>query len=205
MKLRLYEYAEGISRLGPGRRVGIWFQGCPFSCVGCVAPDTLPAGGGVETTVEDLLDWIRTAGKHDGITISGGEPFAQSKALAEILGGARELRLGTIVFSGYTLNSLRRRAKREPSISSALSRIDLLVDGQFEIKKRSLFGLRGSDNQKFHFLTQRYRGHVQEIFGYERSKFELVEGMTGKMLVGVPDQAAELVWDRLAPDTEDPI
>ena len=29
-----------VTTLGPGRRIGIWFQGCSIRCPGCISADT---------------------------------------------------------------------------------------------------------------------------------------------------------------------
>src|SRR6185369_5076232 len=83
-----------ISTLGPGRRVGVWFQGCSIRCEGCISADTWGAGRG-QTTVDEvfsaILPWLTQA---DGITISGGEPFDQADALVALL---RRVRSATAV------------------------------------------------------------------------------------------------------------
>ena len=91
-----------VTTLGPGRRVGIWFQGCSIRCPGCVSVDTWAAGQG-GTTVSAVLaavsPWLVTA---DGVTISGGEPFDQVDALLALLRGLRSAGAEDIlVYSGY--------------------------------------------------------------------------------------------------------
>ena len=74
-----------VTTLGPGRRIGIWFQGCSIRCPGCISMDTWAPGRGITTideVVSAIAQWIPTA---DGITISGGEPFDQPVALIELL------------------------------------------------------------------------------------------------------------------------
>jgi len=91
-----------VTTLGPGRRIGIWLQGCSIRCPGCISMDTWAPGRGI-TTIDDVVSaiaqWIPTA---DGITISGGEPFDQPVALMELLGRLRSLtEADVLVFTGH--------------------------------------------------------------------------------------------------------
>ena len=42
---------------GPGVRFVVFLQGCPMRCLYCHNPDTWDPGGGVPTTVEELLEY----------------------------------------------------------------------------------------------------------------------------------------------------
>jgi anaerobic ribonucleoside-triphosphate reductase activating protein len=67
-----------VTTLGPGRRVGVWLQGCSIRCQGCISVDTWIKDRGI-TTVDEVVTalqlWLSRA---DGITVSGGEPFDQT-------------------------------------------------------------------------------------------------------------------------------
>ncbi len=102
-----------IRALGPGRRIGIWFQGCSIRCPGCISRDTW-AQARTTTTVEALVAkisvWLPEA---DGITISGGEPFDQPAALAALLAQVRLLTACSIlVYSGYPFEGLAGSLRR---------------------------------------------------------------------------------------------
>jgi pyruvate formate lyase activating enzyme len=65
---------------GPGNRFVVFTQGCPFDCLACHNPETIPpcGAGSRALTVPDLLDQIRVAEPYlQGVTVSGGEPTAQ--------------------------------------------------------------------------------------------------------------------------------
>ena len=91
-----------VTTLGPGRRLGIWFQGCSIRCPGCISMDTWAEGRGnttVEEVVNSIIPWISKA---DGITISGGEPFDQPDALLELTARIRsKTEADILVFTGY--------------------------------------------------------------------------------------------------------
>ena len=100
-----------VTRLGPGRRVGIWVQGCSIRCPGCISVDTWAQGRGrtgVSEVLEAIAPWISIA---DGFTISGGEPFDQSEALTTLLAGIRKLSAADIlVFTGHSLEAIGTQA-----------------------------------------------------------------------------------------------
>jgi anaerobic ribonucleoside-triphosphate reductase activating protein len=137
-----------VTTLGPGRRVGIWLQGCSIRCPGCISTDTWAADRG-QTTVSEVLGalapWIAEA---DGITISGGEPFDQPDALAILLAGIRKLSAADIlVFTGYPVEEIG------PQLSSMDSLIDALITDPFDQSAPQTLALRGSDNQRLILLT----------------------------------------------------
>ncbi|WP_367277978.1 pyruvate formate-lyase-activating protein [Winogradskyella sp.] len=70
---------------GPGVRCVVFLQGCKLKCLYCHNPDTIAMDGGKPYTVDELFNIIIKSkpyfGKHGGVTISGGEPLLQAKAL----------------------------------------------------------------------------------------------------------------------------
>ena len=193
----------GTKRLGPGYRAGIWFQGCPFQCPGCIAPDTLEIEAGIAMDTGEIIQAIEADSCIEGITCSGGEPFAQPHALTAILKGLRNPQRGVIVFSGYKLEYLRQRGASEPAIADALKQIDVLIDGVYIQERNSgNMKMRGSDNQRIHFLTDRYANERSYFKTYNREAFEIRPTVSGEtMLVGVPTQRASELWTILGATT----
>lgn len=141
-----------VTTLGPGRRIGIWFQGCSIRCPGCISMDTWAEGRG-NTTVEEVANsifpWISAA---DGITISGGEPFDQPDALFELTARIRSKSDADIlVFTGYPWTIVG------DMVASSGAPIDALVTGPFVVEENQTLALRGSDNQELRFVTERGR------------------------------------------------
>lgn len=70
---------------GPGIRFVIFLQGCKLKCLYCHNPDTIDMEGGTAYNVDELFKMIMKSkpyfGKHGGVTVSGGEPLLQAKAL----------------------------------------------------------------------------------------------------------------------------
>lgn len=137
-----------VTALGPGRRVGIWFQGCSIRCPGCISSDTW-AKRAPDTTVDELLVRLRPwFHECDGVTISGGEPFEQPAPLERLLRGVRQLTAADIlVYSGRRLEQLLG----EPCVTSGL--IDCLISEPFECSAPQTKYLMGSDNQRMTYLT----------------------------------------------------
>ena len=78
---------------GPGLRYVVFLQGCPLRCAYCHNPDTWAFEGGREATVEELLQRIRRCApyikKGGGVTVTGGEPLAQSEFVAALFAELR--------------------------------------------------------------------------------------------------------------------
>ncbi|MBI5562071.1 MAG: radical SAM protein [Deltaproteobacteria bacterium] len=138
---------------GPGRRMVVFFQGCGRNCPGCFNPETHRFSEARLCAPTELFGKYLREGV-EGITISGGEPFAQPEGLAELLRLARSYHgLSTVVYTGCTHEEL---LGQEPAMQ-ALEHIDVLIDGPYERDKPEPTSLaRGSANQRFIFLSGRY-------------------------------------------------
>lgn len=141
--------------LGPGVRAVIWVQGCPLRCQGCVAAETLPFDAGTTHDVTELADWLCELPGIEGVTLSGGEPFGQAEALAELLDHVRSRRPGftAMAYSGFRYEALLRGG---PERLALLRRLDLLVDGPYVASAQHGLRWRGSSNQRLVALTGRY-------------------------------------------------
>jgi anaerobic ribonucleoside-triphosphate reductase activating protein len=147
--------------LGPGVRAVIWVQGCPLRCSGCIAPEMLSFAAGTVRTVAGLTSWLCSLDEVEGVTLSGGEPFAQAEPLALLLDEVRAVRphFTAMSYSGFTLAALRRGT---PAQRALLSRLDLLIDGPYQPARHGDLRWRGSSNQRLVPLTERYRDVLAE-------------------------------------------
>ena len=83
----------------------------------------------------------------DGITLSGGEPFEQADAFAELAEMATRAGYHVMTYTGYTYEELLSGEK--PDRLRLLRTTDVLVDGRFELAlKNDLLPFRGSSNQR---------------------------------------------------------
>lgn len=156
MKLALSRVHFPVTALGPGRRLGIWVQGCSIRCPGCISSDTWTKRA-PDIEVDELLDriqpWLQEC---DGITISGGEPFEQPEAFEQLLHEIRKLsRVSILVYSGLPLEELASCEVVKQGL------VDCLISDPFDVSMGQTKYLRGSDNQRMTCLTA--LGH--EVFG----------------------------------------
>lgn len=185
MDLSLSRVHFPITTLGPGRRLGIWFQGCSIRCPGCISADTWGPGQrrlSPAQLLEQITPWLHEA---EGITISGGEPFDQFDALISLLQGLRRLsQVDILVYSGYSLEQL------DDQLSQASGLIDALISDPYDEAVNQSMALRGSDNQRLNLLTPLGRTRLGD---YERplmpndKALDLMFDETGNVwMAGIP-------------------
>ena len=145
--MKIFGLAQDSIVDGPGFRFACFVQGCPHGCPGCHNPDSHDPSGGREMTVEEVAAEMLGNPLTDGLTLSGGEPFAQAEdclALAKIAHGHG---LNVWSYSGWTFEYLRDRGT--PEQKALLAELDVLVDGPFLLSERTLaLPWRGSRNQR---------------------------------------------------------
>lgn len=139
---------------GDGLRVVLWVAGCNHKCIGCHNPETWNINGGIEfgeaekeEIANDLeKDWC------SGITFSGGDPLHPQnryyiKDLLENFIKPNFPDKTVWIYTGYTWEELRNESSEY--MDEILSMTDVLVDGEFDIKKRDLSKYWvGSSNQR---------------------------------------------------------
>ena len=182
--LRIYQREPAVYTLGPGRRYCLWVQGCPRRCPGCVSAQSQDPEGGYPMSPGAVAMEIRLA-HPDGVTISGGEPFLQAEALAQMLSILRDQMhcdLGVIVYTGYTLEELAAL----PDAQLLLPYVDLLIDGPYVQALDDGLSLRGSSNQRVIPLTDRYRTpDVLGLYGSKTRTVQIIPHGFGVSRVGV--------------------
>ena len=189
MNIRINKAHFPVTALGYGRRIGIWLQGCPIHCEGCISADTWEDDPEREIPLETLFDWCMdiSGGELDGVTITGGEPFHQPEALRVLLENLRRWRLENgikmdiLCYSGFDLNHLER------SYPVILTLIDAVVPGPFIVNRPNGDSLCGSDNQSVVILSSLGKERYSEL-GLELStkQIQACSDSEGLWLVGIP-------------------
>lgn len=136
---------------GPGLRVVVFFQGCPMRCRYCQNPDTWLMKNGVLTDVKTLIKKIESYkpyfGAKGGATISGGEPFMQSKFLLDLLKNLKKRKIKTAVDTcGYYLS---------PIVKKCLEYVDIV-----------LLDIKHTDKSKHKKLTGKPLSKALNFFYY---------------------------------------
>ncbi len=185
----LYHFEPLLTTLGPGKRSGIWFQGCRFACQGCLVPDSWDFNKNSKIFIYEIVKKIKDQADIEGITISGGEPFLQIDALDSLIYEIKQLnsKLTFMIYTGFTMEELISMGKKNnKKILNILKNCDILIDGKFEQHKQINDPWRGSSNQKIHFLSKRY-----SIGDYQKSILsnEIHIDKNGKMFIsGIPNK-----------------
>lgn len=112
--IKVHSYESMGTFDGPGLRLVVFLQGCPFRCLYCANPDTIDIKGGVSTPAEEILQMAVSQkpffGKKGGITFSGGEPTLQAEALIPLF---RELKANGIHICLDTNGGIRNKHVEE--------------------------------------------------------------------------------------------
>ena len=148
--LRVNAVYHGSLVEGYGVVSSVRLQGCSIRCTACIVPETHPFAGGRLLPVWRVADLLMDpAYRRDGVSILGGEPFDQPDGVAGLVALVGDRGLPITVYSGYTVETLLRRAMRKPSVRRILGAIDLLIDGPFVKGEADGAGAyRGSRNQR---------------------------------------------------------
>jgi len=143
MKIKIAGVVKNSIVDGPGIRYAVFAQGCSHNCKGCHNPQTHDKSGGEWADIAELAQEIKKDPLLDGVTFTGGEPFEQTAefaCLAELIGD-----IDIICYTGYTFEELYP----DKDSHILLSRVDRLIDGRFDKKRKSLMlKFRGSANQR---------------------------------------------------------
>lgn len=156
---------------GEGIRAVVWTQGCPHNCPGCHNPETHDYNGGFSIDVEELKEEINSLDSEVGVTLSGGDPFVQPEACLEIAKYCHKIGLNVWCYTGYTYEQLLKKAEKEPIIIELLKEIDVLVDGRFVEKLKSLEAkFRGSKNQRLIDMKETLKANKVVLLNIEERK-----------------------------------
>ena len=176
MKLRLFGCVNDSIVDGPGLRYSIFVQGCYHNCLGCHNPESHDVNGGYLKDIEETLKEIDENPLLDGVTLSGGEPMLQVEALIELSKEIKKRNLNIVLYSGFTYEQIINDVNKK----RLLELCDMLVDGKFELEKRSLSLLyRGSSNQRLINVQESLKQN--RIIEYDDS--EIYKGSTASFLL----------------------
>ena len=186
-ELYLYHREKLVKTLGPGNRYVLWVQGCPHNCKGCIVAESHSSNeGGEYIDVKSILKEIaEERNLLTGVTISGGEPFMQSKALKLLLKGIVERGLDVICYTGFLYEELKDSNNKD--IQEMLRYIDILIDGKYIEELNTGSYLRGSDNQRIIHLKNTYKKYEKLMNSMKNRNVEFkVKDNKTIFIAGIP-------------------
>lgn len=146
-----YLYVNAISEReslvdGPGLRTVIFFQGCTRACKNCHNPSTWSLSDGKRYSVGELAEIIRGKATNKKITLSGGEPLLQAKAIANLLNALSDF--DVCLYTGGMLDEIPETIK---------NRLHYAKVGAFDDTcKTTVKPFVGSTNQDFINLRSKH-------------------------------------------------
>ena len=112
MRFRLSGIVNDSIVDGPGLRLTVFMQGCPYGCPGCHNPQTHDVMGGREADTEEVRAMLKKNPLLDGLTLSGGEPLLQPQAACEMAEMAKAQGLNVWCYTGDTVEHMLKTAPR---------------------------------------------------------------------------------------------
>ena len=134
----------------------------------------------VDSVAEDII-----RSRCDGLTVSGGEPFLQAAGLRRLLEKVRRYRpdMSVLIFTGFLLENLRSE-----DAEAVVRLADVIIDGPYVESLNDGKGLRGSSNQRMHFLSDRLLPWKREMEEGQRQIEININSDTDRIIesIGIP-------------------
>lgn len=129
---------------GPGLRTLIFMQGCDLRCPFCQNEKIWDKNGGYKWSIKILINELKKNSITKKVTITGGEPLFQLKALETLVDELYKEQFNIVLYTGH---------RKEDVPKDILSKINYLKYGPFISSKRtSIIPFVGSSNQVFEKL-----------------------------------------------------
>lgn len=173
-----------VVTLGPGKRLGIWFQGCSIHCKGCIAPENQPFDETFSMNLKDFIDEIsHVLSGADGVTISGGEPLDQKEALVSLLTEINSLgKSDILLYSGYSKGTALEILPELAHMVAALIS-EPFVEGDITSAV-----WKGSENQKITVFRKQYSKRYEDWCSSTVRNMQIIRKNTSSYLLGIPKQ-----------------
>ncbi len=154
-------YVDESEVNGPGCRAVIWVQGCLRECPSCFNPESWSFEIKELMPIDKLVEEITSNPRHEGVTFSGGEPFWQAPALAELARKVKAKGLNVMSFTGFTLEKLQ--SEYAPAgAQDLLAQLDILIDGAYieSLAINSPDSPVSSRNQRVHVFNPQLKDRI---------------------------------------------
>ncbi len=171
-----------VNVLGPGKRIGIWFNGCNHHCPGCSNPELWEPQERYKTTLETLMRLVEHICDNqlvDGFTLTGGDPFAQADALQQLLPELSKYSNDILVYTGFEYEEI---LLKYPEL---VSQIGVLIDGKYIQERNNGMVLRGSDNQRIIILNDQFADKYSCYLSTAQNEIQNFTALDGVISVGI--------------------
>lgn len=159
--LNIMGYVDESEVNGPGCRAVVWVQGCLRECPGCFNPASWSFEINQLISVEALTQKILSNPRNEGVTFSGGEPFWQAPALAQLARNVKAAGLNVLSFTGFTLEQLQSQ-NAPTGAQDLLEQLDILIDGPYveSLAIHDPKSLVSSKNQRVHVFNSAFNDRL---------------------------------------------
>ena len=168
-----------VEVLGPGKRIGIWFCGCPRRCRGCSNPELWEFQERYKVdiaTVKFLIDKICLTNEVNGFTLTGGDPLFQYEEFTELVSYLYTINEDILVYTGYTLSQLKDKT---------LEKVAVLIDEPYIEDRNNGCILRGSDNQHIYIFNDSVKTKYEQYLTQKSNPIQNFVTADGYVSVGI--------------------
>ena len=142
--IKVHSYESMGTYDGPGLRLVVFLQGCPFKCLYCANPDTISFDGGIPTEPEHIIKMAVNQkaffGKRGGVTFSGGEPTVQAKELVGLVDALHEQGINVCIDTNGGIWT--------PDVEALLLKVDLVLLDVKQMNPDRHMSLTGRSNSQ---------------------------------------------------------
>ena len=171
-----------VKVLGPGKRVGIWFDGCDHHCEGCSNPELWDTDEKYRTDISQVMRLVHSIEEQheiEGFTLTGGDPLRQPLALKSLLPELVNISKDILLYTGFEYASIKHE------YADILRYVAVLIDGKYieDLNNEEL--LRGSSNQQIIVINEAYRAKYDNYLATHTSEIQNFTTPTGTISVGI--------------------
>ena len=158
--IKIHSYESMGTYDGPGLRLVVFLQGCPFRCLYCANPDTINFDGGTPTEIDEIVRMAVNQkpffGRRGGVTFSGGEPTMQAKELLPLVDMLHEEGIHICIdTNGGVWN---------PAVEELFEKIDLALLDVKQINPARHESLTGRSNEQTLKTAQWFEDHSKPFW-----------------------------------------
>lgn len=149
-------------------------------------PELFAFDAGRVCSVDELFERLAGVDGVDGITFSGGEPFEQPCAVAQLAGRVRALGRDVVVYTGYRYEELI--AAEHDGYRRLLAVTDILIEGEYRAELSHPGRWRGSANQRLMALTEIGQQRLEAVAAAPSEEIQVSLDGSRIRLMGCPSR-----------------